>query len=78
MSDTDELSVEETLAQLQSLIEKMEGDDLPLEDSLAAFERGIALTRRAQRALTEAEQKVKLLLERDGAPALSDFDAGDE
>ena len=81
MSDNNpepKLSVEETLSQLQNLIEKMEGDDMPLEDSLAAFERGIELTRQAQKALTEAEQKVKVLLERDGAPQLGDFDTAED
>lgn len=39
----------------------MEGGELSLEDSLSAFERGIALTRSCQQALQAAEQKVEIL-----------------
>lgn len=66
-------SVEQTLAQLQSLVEKMESSEMPLDESLAAFEKGIELTRQAQQALSEAEQKVKLLLAHEGSPVLRDM-----
>lgn len=76
-ANTEELSVEETLAQLQALIEKMESSEMPLDESLAAFETGIELTRRAQKALGEAEQKVKLLLAEEGEPVLADMPTND-
>ena len=75
-SSGEELSVEETLTALQSLIEKMESSEMPLDESLAAFETGIELTRRAQKALSEAEQKVKLLLAEEGEPVLQDMSSG--
>ncbi|PVZ11478.1 MULTISPECIES: exodeoxyribonuclease VII small subunit [unclassified Pseudomonas] len=57
---------EASLAELQTLVESLENGELSLEDSLAAFEKGIGLTRDCQDALTQAEQKVQQLLERDG------------
>jgi exodeoxyribonuclease VII small subunit len=58
---------------LEELVEKLEHGDLPLEASLAAFERGVQLTRACQTALKEAEQKVEILLKRGGEPAVEDF-----
>ena len=46
---------------LEELVDRLEQGDLPLEESLAAFERGVMLTRACQTALKEAEQKVEIL-----------------
>ena len=64
---------EAALAELEALVERMEEGETSLEDSLKDFERGIELTRACQAALAEAEQKVQILLDKDGEP--SDFDA---
>ena len=64
--DADELaevSFETALEELESLVEKMETGELSLEDSLAAFERGVKLTRHCQSSLKAAELKVKVLTE---------------
>ena len=70
---------EHSLAELQALVERLESGELSLEDSLTAFEQGIRLTRDCQAALSQAEQKVQILLERDGeleeAPFETDSDA---
>ena len=66
---------EHALADLQTLVERLENGELSLEDSLSAFEQGIRLTRECQGALTQAEQKVQTLLERDGELQQVDFDA---
>ncbi|GAC1499101.1 MAG: exodeoxyribonuclease VII small subunit [Steroidobacteraceae bacterium] len=58
---------------LEQLVELLEQGDLSLEESLAAFERGVALTRACQGALKEAEQKVEILLKKAGGPAVEDF-----
>jgi len=63
---------------LEALVERLEKGDLPLEESLAAFEQGVMLTRSCQTALKEAEQKVDILLKRAGEPTIADFDALDE
>jgi exodeoxyribonuclease VII small subunit len=59
---------ETALEELEVLVERMEGGEASLEDSLKDFERGIELTRSCQAALTEAEQKVEILLKKDGEP----------
>ena len=64
---------EAILAELATLVDRMEQGDISLEESMAAFERGVSLTRQAQQTLAQAEQKVKLLLEQDGEPVLETF-----
>ena len=61
---------ETSLAELQTLVERLESGELSLEDSLTCFEQGIGLTRDCQAALSQAEQKVQQLLERDGEELL--------
>ena len=56
---------EESLAQLEELVEQMEDGELSLEEALKAFEKGIKLTRECQRALKQAEQKIHLLMEKN-------------
>lgn len=56
---------ESALAELEDLVEQLESGELPLEESLKAFEKGIALTRHCQNALKAAELKVKALTEND-------------
>jgi exodeoxyribonuclease VII small subunit len=58
------------MAELESVVGRLEQGDVPLEEALATFERGVALTRACQDALTAAEQKVEVLLARpDGSHA---------
>jgi exodeoxyribonuclease VII small subunit len=61
---TAEKTFEESLEELEALVEQMETGDLSLEDSLSAFEQGIALTKHCQQALQAAEQKVEILTAR--------------
>lgn len=68
---------EHSLAELQALVERLESGELSLEDSLTAFEQGIGLTRECQAALAQAEQKVQILLERDGELEPEPFEAGE-
>ena len=64
--DKQTLDFEQSLQQLESLVEAMENGDLGLEESLKAFEKGVALTRACQLALDNAEQRVNLLLQENG------------
>lgn len=52
---------ETALAQLEALVANMESGELPLEASLAAYRRGVALTRVCQERLAQAEQQVSVL-----------------
>ena len=65
---------EKSLQELEALIAQLERGDLPLAESLALFETGVALTRRCHGALADAQQKVEILL-KDGESTRS-FDAG--
>ena len=56
---------ENSMSELESLVERMEQGDTKLEDALKDFEHGIALTRACRQSLSDAEQKVKILLEQD-------------
>ncbi|PZN69473.1 MAG: exodeoxyribonuclease VII small subunit [Candidatus Methylumidiphilus alinenensis] len=64
---------EESLAELEQLVERMEQGNLALEESLKLFERGVQLTRTCQKALKDAGQKVSILLEENGEPTLKPF-----
>lgn len=56
---------ETSLDALEALVEKMEHGEMSLEESLAAYERGVGLYRRCQQALEQAELRVKLLSDPD-------------
>lgn len=64
---------EAAMNELEALVERLEHGDLPLEESLAAFERGVTLTRACQSALKEAEQKVEILLKKAGEARVEQF-----
>lgn len=72
------IDFEKALAELEKQVHLLESGELSLEDALKSFEDGIRLTRECQQALTEAEQKVQLLLEKpDGSVEYSLFDDDD-
>ncbi len=54
---------EKKLAELNTVVEKMEQPDVGLEESLKLYEKGIALTRECQKIIDQAEQKIAQLLE---------------
>jgi exodeoxyribonuclease VII small subunit len=60
--DETPVDFEASLAELEALVERLEQGDLPLDDALKSFERGVALTRQCQGALKAAQQKVEILL----------------
>lgn len=66
------IAIESTMKSIETLLEKLENSDTPLDQSLLAFEEGIKLIRSAQKTLSEAEQKVQLLLEKDGNPVIEE------
>lgn len=73
------IDFEESLEALESIVEQMEDGDLSLEESLAAFEKGVKLARDCQDALKAAEQRVQVLLAQGGTEQLAPFaDESDE
>jgi len=67
-------SFEQTLAQLEALVARLESGDLALDEALTTFEQGVRLTRACQAALSAAQQKVQLLLQRGESVVLEEFD----
>jgi exodeoxyribonuclease VII small subunit len=68
---------ETSLKELENLVEKMEQGDLSLEESLSHFERGVQLSRTCQQALKAAEQKVEILMKKNGQEEITPFDSED-
>jgi exodeoxyribonuclease VII small subunit len=66
-------SLEDSLAEITTLIDHMEKDELTLEQSLSHFERGIFLIKHCQKILTEAEQKVQILMQTQQQETLVPF-----
>lgn len=66
-------SFEESLAELEQLVNRLERGEISLEESLEAFERGVNLTRTCQKALQDAEQKVQILIDKNGSQVLEPF-----
>ena len=70
---------EDALAKLEGLVQRLEKGELPLEESLAAFERGIALVRSLGQRLAEVEQRVEVLLKSEaGKLVLRPFENDEE
>jgi exodeoxyribonuclease VII small subunit len=73
---------EAALEELEQVVEQLESGDLSLEDSLAAFEKGVGLVKHCNQKLTEVEKKVELLVkDKEGKLQLKPFEAvsdGDE
>jgi exodeoxyribonuclease VII small subunit len=70
---------EAAIAELESIVKKLEEGDLPLEQSLALYERGVYLSRYCHARLEDAERRIEILGERgDLKPAPASFGAGDE
>lgn len=64
---------EASLDQLEQLVEKMEHGEMSLEESLAAYERGVGLYRRCQSALEQAELRVRVLTDPDNPASAQMF-----
>ena len=73
MAKQNRLDLEATLAQIEATIDKLDGEQLSVAESLAAFEAGLKLVRQAQKELQEAEQRVVTLVEEGGEPAAKPF-----
>jgi exodeoxyribonuclease VII small subunit len=66
-------SFETSLAQLEQIVSRLESGELPLEEALNEFERGVQLARAGQQKLQQAEQRVQILLNDDKNGDLQPF-----
>jgi len=71
----DNLSFEQAMEALEDIVSKMEQGDITLEQSLQSFEQGIALARRSQTLLEQAQQKVQILTQDGDVTKLENFQA---
>jgi exodeoxyribonuclease VII small subunit len=69
---------EQSLDELEQLVARMESGELGLDESLRAFERGVALYRRCQSALEQADLRVKLLLDPESPESAQPFSRAEE
>lgn len=69
---------ETSLNELETLVNQIEQGDLSLEDALGAFEQGVKLTRECQSILDQAEQKVQVLIEKNGELQSQPFNSGED
>ena len=67
------INFEKSLKTLEKIVEDMETGELSLEQSLTAFEKGVKLTKDCQTALSQAEQRVQILMEQQGEETLQPF-----
>lgn len=73
-------SFEEQLTELEKVVEQLERGDLPLEDSVALFERGMQLSEACKGQLTSAESRIQVLVQpREKGPVrVEDLELADE
>jgi len=71
------INFEKSFAELENLVQVLEQGDIPLEDALKNFERGIQLTQACQKALSEAQQKVQILMTENETNILEDFNSNE-
>jgi len=69
---------ERSLGELEQLVERLERGDLPLDEALKTFERGVALTRQCQEALKSAQARVEILVSRGDATTIEAFGPDDD
>lgn len=73
-----EKSFESSLAELEQIVTKLEGGDLPLEESLELFEKGIKLSRECRERLTKAERRIEILIkDADGELSVEEIEPDD-
>ena len=68
------INIEKVLSELESIVNKMEEDNLNLEDSLSSYEKGVLLVKTAQENLKKIEQRVQILSKNN---ELEDFESND-
>lgn len=72
MTDTpvSEMSFEQAMKELEAVVSQLEHGDVPLNESIALYERGAALKKRCEEELQRAEEKVaQITLDAEGNPA---------
>jgi len=70
---------EKAFQQLEKIVERLEGEELPLDESLQLFEEGIRLSRFCHQRLEEVEKKIETILaDAKGQPMTEPFELGED
>ncbi len=73
-----ERSFEQSLTELEKIVAKLESGELPLEQSLELFEKGISFSRECRDRLTKAERRIEILMkDADGELSTQEIDPGE-
>ncbi|MBK7928549.1 MAG: exodeoxyribonuclease VII small subunit [Bryobacterales bacterium] len=72
------VNFEQSLTELESVVKQLESGEQPLEDSLALFERGVALSEVCRKQLEAAEARIEILVKRAAGVKAEPFDSGNE
>ncbi|AKA39463.1 exodeoxyribonuclease VII small subunit [Yersinia ruckeri] len=78
ITENNSSSFESSLSELEQIVTRLESGELPLEEALTEFERGIQLARQGQQTLLQAEQRVQILLSDDADAPLTTFTSDNE
>jgi len=71
----DTLSFEQALGELETIVSALESGSAPLEDSIKAYERGVALKKHCESKLRSAQEKIeKITISEDGTAKTENFD----
>ena len=73
----EKLSFEVALSELEDIVSELEQGEAPLDESIARFERGVALSRRCEDRLNEAEKKLALLIKQGTRVVEVDMESGE-
>ena len=69
-----DLSFEAAMERLESVVEKLEMGEVPLEEAIALFQEGMELSRVCNQKLTDVEQKIEMLMEKEGQLVPTSFE----
>ena len=72
------LSFEEAIGELELVVAALEQGELPLDEALARFERGVRVARTGRERLEQAQQRIQILLGDDEQAALAPFKADEQ
>ena len=72
------VNFEQSLTELESVVKQLESGEQPLEDSLALFERGVALSEVCRKQLEAAEARIEILVKRAAGVKAEPFDSGND
>jgi exodeoxyribonuclease VII small subunit len=72
------LSFEQSLSELETIVQQLEQGEVSLEEAMSLFERGLNLSQTNQKKLKEAEQKVEILMAKNGQHNLEEFIADEK